>query len=77
MMTRSSCCSAMMDRGSVYDYDRPSSDYRGTLATTVTGRTCQNWNDKSPHYHGYDGLPGKYIWLNDALQRSQNEIQLR
>ena len=27
------------------------SDYRGTLATTETGKTCQRWDAQSPHSH--------------------------
>lgn len=27
------------------------SDYRCNIATTITGRTCQRWNTKSPHQH--------------------------
>ena len=27
------------------------SDYCGTIATTVNGRTCQRWDSQSPHQH--------------------------
>lgn len=33
-------------------------DYRGTMAVTTTGKTCQAWNSQSPHSHGL--TPGNY-----------------
>ena len=39
-------------------------EYRGTLNTTVTGRTCQRWDKQSPHSHKFshdDGYPGRSV----------------
>jgi integrin beta 3 len=31
----------------------PLTEFRGALATTIFGRTCQKWTSVSPHSHGY------------------------
>ncbi|XP_040523873.1 plasminogen [Gallus gallus] len=33
-------------------------DYRGTIAITESGNTCQHWNTQFPHKHGW--IPGRY-----------------
>ena len=33
-------------------------DYRGRIATTATGRTCQRWDKQWPHQHNV--TPEKY-----------------
>ena len=35
-------------RKSCYD-DEKGTDYNGVVNTTISGRTCQRWNTKSPH----------------------------
>ncbi|XP_078603199.1 plasminogen-like [Branchiostoma floridae x Branchiostoma japonicum] len=29
------------------------SDYRGNVSVTISGKTCQRWDDNSPHVHFY------------------------
>ena len=48
-------------------------NYRGTLATTVSGKTCQKWTSISPHHHGYlnpDWFPDDTI--EDAVNYCRN-----
>lgn len=33
-------------------------DYRGRIAITESGNTCQHWNTQFPHKHGW--IPGRY-----------------
>ena len=42
-------------------------NYRGRMSVTATGRTCQRWDEQTPHKHGYTakayphaGLEGNY-----------------
>ena len=42
------------------------SDYRGTIATTKLGKTCQRWDSQSPHKH--NRTPDEYP--NDGLEEN-------
>ena len=49
-------------------------DYRGSINVTVTGKTCQNWSDQSPHIHSRtaqnypdSGLKGNYCRNPDGV----------
>jgi hypothetical protein len=39
-------------------YQWGAADYRGPLATTNTGKKCQQWTSQSPHSHNY--TPDRY-----------------
>ncbi|XP_020492698.1 plasminogen [Labrus bergylta] len=41
-------------------------DYRGKVATTENGNTCQRWDSQKPNNHGYNpsALPEKYLEEN-------------
>jgi Kringle domain len=39
-----------------YKFLNTDESYNGTVGTTVSGRTCQNWNEQSPHLHPYQHL---------------------
>ena len=43
-------------------------DYRGSIATTEGGYTCQSWDSQSPHTHGY--TPDKYSELEGNYCRN-------
>ncbi|XP_028996570.1 plasminogen-like [Betta splendens] len=50
--------------------------YRGTIAETWTGKTCQSWSDQSPHqhkrttyYYPKGGLESNYCRNPDGMQR--------
>ena len=43
---------------------KPGSDYNGTVSVTISGRTCQNWADQTPHSHSYKGFGVKNYCRN-------------
>ena len=56
-------------------------DYSGETSQTVSGLTCQAWNVKTPHHHGFerlgghnhcrnpDGEPGAWCYTTNANKR--------
>ena len=53
------------------DYDKrycgtgKQTDYRGTLAVTESGRTCQRWDSQSPHSHSKTSASYPYSGLEE------------
>ena len=44
-------------------------EYVGTLSHSGTGRTCQRWDNQSPHAHQYDDVS---LYLEDDLSAAEN-----
>ena len=52
-------------------------EYRGHTASTVSGKTCQRWDSKQPHWHGWDDatmIPGEES--NENFCRNPDEDSL-
>ncbi|XP_072049112.1 uncharacterized protein [Amphiura filiformis] len=50
-------------------------DYRGTVAVTVTGKTCQKWTEQVPHQHEVtpDNYPGIGLGDHNYCRNPDNE----
>ena len=53
-------CSVRVDECQTMDLAKPGSDYIGTTSKTVSGLTCQMWNQQSPHRHKYNLFSHNY-----------------
>lgn len=53
------CCLPRPDHPECFTLDS-GADYRGTVSQTISGLTCQAWNEQTPHRHGFlpDSFPG-------------------
>ncbi|XP_002741868.2 apolipoprotein(a)-like [Saccoglossus kowalevskii] len=53
------------------------SDYRGTVNTTIHGKTCQKWSDQTPHSHTRTpaNFPGAGLGNHNYCRNPDGEIQ--
>ena len=56
----------ILEADCIDDNDKDGSQYRGKVAQTISGKTCQRWDAQSPNKHKQH--PEEYVYCNVVME---------